>query len=425
MNKSLKIIMTNALGTFLEYFDYALYGFSIPIIAPLFFPSDNPTNSILFAWSTILIGLLIRPFSAIILGYYGDRIGRKKILKFTVILMAASTVAFGLIPTYSQIGILAPILLLICRVVQSFSVSSEYNGSCIYLTEMFSKNKSLMASTIVFSCGLGIMVSSLLTIIFISSNGINSFGFNTWRIPFVFGGLFAGIVGLCMIDKMPESQAFLRVKNKNEILKNPFVCLLKNKKKIIFSTMILSGYSGTVTYILTIYLSIYLQTIVNIDLYHSILIVTVGSFIGTLTAPLFGYFADLKGQKYIMLWSLIVTASISIPLFLLVQTKNILLIIIMVSISCICNAAFCTPLASLLPNLFSPEMRCSGMGISFNCGAAFIGGLAPMVITILTTMMKNSIVPGIYLTIFAAMAFYILWNMSLLRIEKDQYAEPL
>jgi MFS transporter, MHS family, proline/betaine transporter len=139
-----------------------------------------------------------------------------------------------------------------------------------------------------------------------------------------------------------------------------------------------------------------------------LLIVIIGSFVGTVSAPIFGLIADAKGQQIVMLISLITTILLSIPFFFIMQTKNVVIITILVSIICICNAAFCSPFASLLPGLFQPETRCSGMGISFNLGAALIGGLAPMIITLLTGLTNSPLVPGIYMMIFASLTFLVL-----------------
>ena len=408
MQESIKIIFANVIGTTLEYFDYALYGLSIPIIAPLFFPSNKPVHSALLAWSTIGISLLIRPFSAVMLGYYGDRVGRKKILNFTVLLMAFSTTLFGLLPTYSQIGIMAPILLIFCRIAQGIAVSAEYNGSCIYLIEMFGKNKSFVASTVVFACGLGIMIASILTLLLISMH--ITYNFDVWRAPFIIGGILAGTIGFHLIKSIPETHSFLASKNSNKNLENPFRDLFGSKKSIMLNTMFLSGYSGTVTYILTVYLSFYLQTVIGMNIHEALLIVIISSFIGTLTAPIFGLLGDSKGQRNVMLTSLIVTILLSIPVFSIIQANNKVLITMVVSITCICNASFCAPFASLLPNLFQPEVRYSGMGISFNLGAALIGGLAPIIITSLTDLTNNSLVPGFYMMVFAMLSLVVLWR---------------
>ncbi|MBA2649456.1 MAG: MFS transporter [Legionella sp.] len=428
MNGSLKIISANVIGTTLEYFDYALYGFSIPIIATLFFPSNSPLNSILLAWSTLIISLLIRPFAAVVLGYYGDRIGRKKILNFTVLMMAFSTILFGLIPTYSQIGIMAPVLLLICRIAQGFAVSAEYNGSCIYLIEMFSNRKSLVASMVVFACGLGVMAASVLTLLFLSSSITYNNHFYLWRVPFIVGGALAGSIGFYLINGIPESQAFLAAKTNNRILKNPFRDLFKSQKSLMLSAMFLSGYCGTATYILTIYLSLYLQTVVGIEMQQALLIVIIGSFIGTLTIPMFGLISDAKGQRNVMLISLIATILLSVPAFFIIQTKSTGIIIMAVSVISVCNAAFCSPFASLIPGLFQPEMRYSGMGISFNFGAALMGGLAPMIITLLTGLTNSALVPGIYMMIFAMLSFVILWRAPVFQETKTRcgyYAKPI
>jgi len=357
MKQKINIVIANIMGTFLEYFDYALYGFAIPTIAPLFFPSSNLANSMLIAWTTLLISLVVRPIGAVVFGYLGDRLGRKKILSFSVIVMAIPTIVFGLLPTYSQIGIVSPILVLICRIMQGLAISAEYNGCCIYLIETFEKNKSFAASAVVFACGLGILSASVLTLLFTSHNQATSSYFSFWRLPFIIAGLTVGIAGLYLRRNLPETPVFQKVKNDNKILKSPLTYILKTQKAIIARMLILSGYSGTATYILTIYLSVYLRTELKINTALTLLMITISSLSGTLLSPLFGFFTDLKGARIVMLLSLIVTMLLVVPTFIFFQVKKLIVATLLLTIICSCNAAFCSALASFLPLFFLPEIK--------------------------------------------------------------------
>lgn len=401
-----RLVAANSIGTFLEYFDYVLYGFSVPLIASLFFPSDNPITSQLLAWCAFSVSFLIRPVGAALFGHYGDQLGRRKMLRISIVLMAISTTLLGLLPTYSQIGWLAGWLLIFCRLMQGFAISAEYNGSSIYLMEMTAQYKGLLAAISPCASGLGMIAASLLVVCFIQKTDNHaSFSSIHWRIPFVIAGILMGGIGLYLRNNLPETPEFLTSKISKVLSRKPLKDVLNKYSFSFIISIILSAYTGTATYTILVFTATYLQNNLGMPASSALFITAFICLMEALFSLLFGWLTDIMENYNLMLCGAVLMSIMAVPVFnLLKDAHSLLTIVSLLSFLALCLAAFDGPVSSFLSTLFPTPYRYSGVAVSFNLGGAVIGGSAPLWLTLLISKTNNLLIPGFYLSAFAMMA---------------------
>lgn len=366
---SWSLIISCTLGTFLEFFDYTLYAYFAVMISQEFFPLYSAKMQWLATWSVFAIGCLVRPLGALVFGHFADRIGRKKILPYTILLMALPTVGIGLLPGYSAWGWGAPAMLLLCRMVQGLSISAEYNGCSIYCVENHWRNSGLLASLTPFSCGLGMLGASLLALCY-SQN---------WRIPFIIAGSVVGMVGWIMRRNLPETTEFESLLREETIHRFPLRLMLQCHKFSIFVNIICSAYMGTASYLLLVYMPSYLQKEFSMDVNHSLQFTVLLTCLEALACVFFGWLSDRIEQWKTMLIACICTLSICLlMLFFMGSLKLFLLSVVCLVISL---GAFDGPLTSYLPKLVPASLRYSATAFGYNIGGAAIGGVGPIVVT--------------------------------------------
>ncbi|MCZ6469691.1 MAG: MFS transporter, partial [Candidatus Dadabacteria bacterium] len=257
-----KNVVAGCVGNVLEWYDFALYGFFAPVIAKLFFPSDNQITGLLATFGIFAVGFLMRPVGAVIFGILGDKLGRKKALEISVIMMAVPTTLIGVLPTYETAGILAPILLTIIRLIQGVSVGGEFTGSISYVVENAPHppgRRGFYSSWTVFSLLGGILlgsaIASLVTSVF-SDAQLHSFG---WRLPFLLG-LLIGLIGLYLRTGLDESPAFKKMKEAGELSKRPITDAFKYHWKEILIVIGATCVGSVNFYMIFVYMTTYLST---------------------------------------------------------------------------------------------------------------------------------------------------------------------
>jgi MHS family proline/betaine transporter-like MFS transporter len=360
-------------GIFLEYFDYTLYGFAISYIAQAFFPAENKAIALMLSWTVFSISFLVRPLGAIVFGHFADKIGRRKILIATIFLMSISTVCMGLIPNYAQIGILAPILLLICRIVQGISVSTEYSGSSTYLLELTKTNHGLNSGILTGASGLGMFCASALFLFF----------GHHWREGFIIAGLIVGILGLYLRLSMVESPEFLKMKQSEGVATVPLIQLVKQHPKLTFIGILVSAYAGIIIIAIEIYLPNYLQTQFGIIKSQTLIISTYLILVEVFFAILWGYISDYIGQiKTLFIGGMLMLLFVY-PTFSLFHASSMAIWLIAATLLAIFVGAVDGPIAAFLVHCFPTRIRYSGVSISYSFGAALCGGFSPIILTLL------------------------------------------
>lgn len=374
-----KVVLSSLVGNTLEWFDFAVYGFIAPLISEKFFPSHDPIASLLMTYGVFALGFLSRPLGAIFLGHIGDTHGRKKALSYSIILMAFPTCMMGCLPTYETIGIFAPILLIICRILQGMSIGGEYTGSFIFLVEHAPKNKKGFYSCwadIGLGAGmiLGSLFAALLTYM-ISPEAFKNFG---WRIPFI-SGLLLAILGFYIRRHLPETPEFENQKTHRLPLKK---LMSTNLMEVALVTVFVS-LNATAFYLLLVFIpnqTILLGKLSPFTSYFINSLVTLFVMISTLLSS---YFSDhIPGWKIIS-FGYIGCFLLAYPLFHSLSDFDLMHQIgLMCAFSVFLGLCF-GPRASFLVPIFPGPVRYSGLSLSFNIGNGIFGGLAPVAATYL------------------------------------------
>ena len=405
IQKKTNILFFVPIGNFLELYDYTLYAVLLYIISPEFFPSNSSSTSLLFGMLSFALTMLIYPLSAWFWGWYGDRYGRLPMLKQSIMLMAIPSLLISLLPNYKEIGILAPILLISCRILQAISASGEVMGGKIFAMEHLGKRNFGNVSGLTSlggSLGVGLAMGMGLLI---SKTGIS------WRLPFFIGGSLA-IVGLMIRRKLSESPEFISLlKNmpKNNNKEAGIISIVKQYKTEVIITITLGSLLGMLSYTISGFLSPYLislgfskETAYSMGL-AGLFTCAITSF---LTGRLIDKIGDARKIMNVNILSCIFIFPLSFSLILLsAHGYNIIMLymayILLGGVLGI-NATCCSV---IMYKLFTPENRCRGVMICYALGIAIFGGFSPLILQLLNGI--NHMLPAGALTIATIIMYYI------------------
>ena len=372
-----------SLGSLLEFYEFMVFGFFTVVIGRLFFPPDLPDAVKTFqAFALYSLGFLLRPVSGAIIGHLGDKFGRKKLFMFTVLLMALPTLLIGLLPTYAQIGIMAPILLLVLRILQGVALAGEFAGASVFVTEHVPGSRVATASG--FALGgsyigffLGAASGALLTTI-LPAAALDAWG---WRIPFLIGGVF-GFVSLYLRRQLDETPLFLEIRKMEDQAKAfPLSQILKNHLELVIFDILLGGFLGTMIIILYFYMPSLLQTQYGIDRATAFDANAAALLLLALVCPLWGRLADKIGLGWVLGFG---SLGLTVDLFLFFQNLDTMahnpeqLIWWTMSFSVFMSTAAVIP--ALCALVFPTEVRFTGFGFSYNIGIV-ISAIAPTLIS--------------------------------------------
>jgi len=416
-----KAIVAGSIGNALEWFDYGLYGYFSSVIATLFFPSQDPLTSLMMTFIVFGVGFVMRPIGGMIFGHYADKAGRSKALSATVMLMGVSTFAIGCLPTYSQIGVAAPILLALCRLVQGISTGGEW-GSCMsFLAEYGrSDNRGFIVSWSQFSIAVGLLMGSALGTVLTAALSQESLYAWGWRIPF-WTGLLIAIFGLYVRSKVDETPKYKEVKLSNGVADMPVVELFK---KYRYETLVNIGVviGWTISYwIIMAYMPTYISKVLQYPLWVGMSFNSVLLIIFMIAIPFAGMLADRIGRRPVMLIATAGFILFSYPLFYLmstVKTAGVLFFVLLVL--ALLQALLCGGATVYIPEIFPTHIRCSAIGVGYNFAVAAFGGTAPFVATWLISATGNPLAPIFYLIAGSMLTFLVVLFMA-----KETYREPL
>lgn len=408
MKKNTKAIFAAMVGNALEYYDVMLYGFFAAMLAPLFFPTDNPMISTLSSLGTFAAGFIMRPLGGIFFGHLGDKFGRRQALVLAIFLVTIPTFTIGVLPTYAEIGLFAPIILLTCRLLQGLCVGGEYSGASIFVIEYSKRGRESFAGSILCAAGLsggvlGTFLGFIFTLPFMPPWG--------WRIPFLIGSCF-GLIGYYIRTKISETPDFIRHKKEN-ISKVPLWNVLQNRKRNLFCTMGIGATALIPLYLSSVYMGHILSTELHMSISHIMLVnVTLNIFI-VLLLPLMGNLADSRvGKENLMIFSSLISILIAYPLFFLLKVHlSLPNIIFCQAVLAITNAAFAAPSMALLTTFFPVHERYSGIGFGYALGGALLGGTTPLIVVSLVNCLNSPMIPAYYLMFSGAMGIAsVAWS---------------
>jgi len=407
-----KHVVAAIMGTAIEYYDYMLYMHLLIIITPLYLPNSNPEINALLGFSTFAIGFFAQPIGGIVFGHVGDKYGRRKAMGIAIIFSALGSCCIGLLPTYAQIGFLAPLLLIFFRCLQCFSVGGEVPGAACFLMENSTdKNRCLRSSYInvawMFSGILAASLGFICTQSFMPEWG--------WRIPFLIVILF-GYIGIYIRRSLIESKAFTKVVEEQEILKAPLLEVIKRDKlQIVCSIGIAAGVLAPLTMLYS-YLPYVITTKLKISVSYMLLMNAFVMFCSAFMLLAMGILADKLGAKKVMSISGIAFIVTAFPLFSIINTtQNTLVIVFIELIISLMIAGITAPLNVVMTFMFPTKRRYTGCAFAWGVGSIVFGGLSPLISHAITTITHNQNGPAFWLMLCVGLMLLALKHAPVLR----------
>ncbi len=401
-----KVLISGMIGNALEWYDYALYAQFSYIIGQHFFPDSEMRETLTFA--VFASGFFIRPIGAVVFGNIGDKLGRRLALMLGILTMAIPTAAIGFLPSYEKIGMAAPILLVIIRLIQGFSLGGEFSGCITYIVEHSTKdNRGLLGSAAFVSMCLG-MLLGVITASFMSSIMSAEDLFNWgWRIPFV-AGLFVGLIGIYIRTNLSESPLYKSVKTKKVLVSKPLYEILKNHSKSLFLAISIYITVTAPFYTATVFIESFMHKLG----YSSSTSFSAGAIILVtliLVMPISAMISDKIGRKKILIIGAALILLFSYPIFWALGERDDSLAMIASFIFAAIIGIYMGPVPTVLVELFPTRVRFTGVALSYNISAAVFGGTAPMFATILINFTKDQFAMGYYLS---ALALFSLCSLN-------------
>lgn len=400
-----QVVTVASVGGGLEMYDFSIYIFFAPIISTLFFPHENSTVAMLETLAVFAVGYFSRPLGAILFGHFGDKLGRKTGLLITIALMALSTTMIGLLPTYSTIGIAAPILLIIARFLQGISVGGDLPGAITFVEEYAHDHHRGSLCSLVF-CGVnvGIVLASgigaLLTF-FLTQQQLTTWG---WRFAFILG-LVIGFVGFYLRSKMQETPYFIRLQAAEAHAKIPVLQLFRENLKQILQGAGMAWLFAVVIAQIFLYMPTYLHTQSHLSLTTALITNSFNILLFSLCIPIAGYLSDKIGRKPVLLSAALLLAIFAYPLYLILNTANFMVTISALICLAILAAGVIGTVPCMLGELFPTKVRYTGVGVTYNISFAIFAGLTPVVATYLIYKLHDIQAPSFNLILSAIVAF--------------------
>ena len=412
MKQFIKMIFMAALGSILEWYDFSIFAYLAPVIAILFFPHENKFSGIIATYAVFAVGFFARPLGAIIFGHFGDRIGRNKTLVWTISLISITTTLIGFLPTYSEIGIAAPILLTILRILQGFSIGGETTGSASFVLEHIeNKKRGFAGAFLTMAIGCGVLAASFL--VTLSYNYFNHADLIAWgwRIPFLLG-IPTGIIGYYVRKKFPESQLFQTAHSNGQLEKFPVKTAFLYYKKPIFQLTSLYALSAVITYLIFIFMPVYVGTVTHLPLVLTTQVTTIGMGFVTFLILITGYLSDYIGRKFFLLIGALGFLISSYPLFSLIIRGSLIYFIIAEICFVILATCYQSILTATAQELVVTPVRYTVTALGYHFGFSIFGGTAPLIATYAVHFTGNKAIPGLYLTVIAGIALIAVIQLA-------------
>jgi MFS transporter, MHS family, shikimate and dehydroshikimate transport protein len=385
-----KVAFASMIGTSIEWYDYFLYGTAAALVFnKLFFPNFDPLVGTLLAFATFSVGFIARPVGGMVFGHYGDRIGRKRMLYLTLMIMGFATTIIGLLPTYASIGIWAPILLVTMRLAQGFGLGGEWGGAVLMAVEHAPANRrGFYGSWPQLGAYVGLLLS---TLVFRAVSKLPEADFLSWgwRVPFLIS-LILVIVGVWIRMTIAESPVFAKLKEQKQEAKMPIVEAIKKHPKNIFIAMGARFAENGLFYVFTVFSLTYISTHLQIPRVIGLNGLLWAAFFGIFFCAGWGALSDKLGRRPVYMYGAIACGVLAFPFFWMLDTKVPWVISLAIVLPVVLgHAAMYGPQASFLSEMFSARVRYSGASLGYQLASIFAGGLSPLVATWLLTLGKG------------------------------------
>jgi MFS family permease len=414
-----KVIAASAAGTMIEWYDFYIFGSLAAIMSGLFFPKEHPTAGFLLTLATFATGFAVRPFGAIVFGRIGDLVGRKYAFLITLLIMGGATFVIGVLPTYEQVGLAAPLILVVLRLLQGLALGGEYGGAAVYVAEHVPDHKrGFYTSFIQTTATLGLFVS--LGVILIVRTSMTDDAFRTWgwRIPFLLSILLVAM-SLYIRMRLRESPLFAHLKSTGRTSAAPLKDSLGNRRNWRVILLVLFGATAgqaVVWYTGQFYALFFLQNVLKVDFVKANIIVAVALAVGTPFFILFGALSDRLGRKKIMMAGNLIAALSYYPIYRAMKAfsepLNVVALAVLVFIQVIFVTMVYGPIAAFLVEAFPAKIRYTSLSLPYHIGNGWFGGFTPLIATAVYDATGN-IYAGLWYPITVALVTFVVGSLFL------------
>lgn len=406
-----KVAGASLAGTTLEFYDHFIYGSAAALVFPkLFFPQADPLMSTLLSFASYGVAFVARPLGAAIFGHFGDRIGRKSILIITLLMMGFATFAIGLLPTYASVGVLAPVLLVLLRIIQGLALGGEWGGAAIMVNEVDpeGKRRGLLGSLVQMAAPIGLLLANGIFALVtwqVSEEAFLTWG---WRVPFLLSAILVG-VGYYIRYNLRESPLFEKLEATHTEAHAPIVEVLREHKRPLLIAFGARLGGDIAFYVFTLFLLFYVPTKLGLPRNVALGAVLWGAVAQIVFIPIVGLFCDRFGRRPALMIGGLGGAVWAFAFMALVQTKDPMSIMLASFVGMIFVSFMFSPLASFLPELFPTKVRVTGASLGFQFAGVFGGALAPIIATSLVAAYDSTTPVAVYLAVVCAIIVLSAW----------------
>jgi metabolite-proton symporter len=411
--RPMRVATASFIGTAIEWYDYFIYGMAAAIaFGPLFFPSVSPAAGTLAAFATYSVGFAARPIGGIIMGHFGDRVGRKSMLVISLLTMGLATVGIGLLPTYETVGVWAPVLLVTLRFVQGLGVGGEWGGAVLMAVEHApDRKKAFYGSFPQMGVPGGLIIANLAFLALTNNLSNDAFLAWGWRVPFLASAVMV-VAGLVIRLTITESPEFQEVKKADSEQRMPIVTVLRESwKEVLLSAGAFIGINA-VGYIFMAYLLSYTTAVLGLSRNLILTFTLIASMVWLAVIPWASALSDRHGRRKVLMVGSTGLVASTLLLFPMINTADSALILIALLITAVFMGIVYGPIAALFSELFKAEVRYSGASLGYQLGSILGGGIAPTVATGLYTSWESTVPISLYLTGVTLISLACVWLVT-------------
>jgi metabolite-proton symporter len=417
----LRAVVSSSVGTTIEWYDFFLYGVAAATVFPQkFFPGSDPFVATMLSFSTFFVGFAARPIGAAIFGHFGDRVGRKKLLVFTMIVMGLSTMGVGLIPSYATIGVWGGILLTIGRILQGLAIGGQWSGSVLMAAEWTDpKRRGLSTSFAQLGAPAGMVLANGALALMTAFTSDASFLEWGWRIPFLLS-IALVIAGFYIRSGVGETPVFEELKKSGQIVKAPVAEVLRKNGGVVAITALMRTSQQVCFYIYTTYIITYATQTLGFGRGLVLNMVMVMAFISCFTIPLIGHLSDKFGRKTITAIGCVVMIVFPFLYFGMLDTRSLPMVFFAIAIALPLQDLMYGPQAAFIAEAFPGSLRYSGSSLGYQLASITAGGPAPIIATLLLRSYGTSTAIAVYISLCSVLSLVCTFMMPSASAERDR-----
>jgi len=403
-----RAVIGASVGSVVEWFDVAVYGYLTVTLAAVFFPSSNQTASVLSSLAVFGAAFVVRPLGGLFFGGLGDRLGRQRILVAVIILVSASTFVIGLLPGFATAGVAAPVLLVLLRLLQGFSAGGEMGGASAFAAEYAKpRNRGHLVSWVEMGCIAGFLLGSVLVLVLnltISEAAMVSWG---WRIPFLVGGPI-GAICFYIRSRIDETPEFRALASANQVARTPLRETFRHNWRAILQTAGFSLFHNAFLYVVLTYMPTYFTENLHYSATQGAVSSVIAMAVVCVLIPLFGALSDRVGRKPMLIASCAGSIVLAYPVFLLMNAGSLAAAVAGHVVLGILLALFISTSLAAMNEMFATRVRYGGFSIGYNISVSVFGGTAPFLVALLITATHNPASPAFYVMAAALVTLAVI-----------------